>query len=76
MNIIFFGSSDESIQLLDEISKNPSAQRSIINLFLKFKKKKIYQSKLFEYTNKNNILFLDPLKLDVSFVEKIHSLEP
>ena len=77
MNIIFFGSSDESIQLLDEISKDHTILAIVSKPLPKnSKRRKFTNPKLFEYTNKNNILFLDPLKLDVSFVEKIHSLEP
>ena len=77
MNIIFFGSSDESIQLLDEISKDHTILAIVSKPLIKnSKRRKFTKPKLFEYANKKNILFLDPFKLDVSFVEKIHSLEP
>ena len=77
MKIIFFGSSDESIKLLDEISKDHTILAIVSKPLPKnSKRRKFTNPKLFEYASKNNILFLDPFKLDVSFVEKIHSLEP
>ena len=77
MKIIFFGSSDESIKLLDEISKDHTILAIVSKPLPKnSKRRKFTNPKLFEYASKNNILFLDPFILDVSFVEKIHSLEP
>ena len=77
MKIIFFGSADESIPLLDEISKHHTILAIVSKPVPKnSKRRKFTNSKLFEYANKNNILYLHPFKLDDSFVDKIYSLEP
>ena len=54
MKIIFFGSSDESIQLLDEISKDHTILAIISKPLPKnSKRRKFTNPKLFEYANKN-----------------------
>ena len=71
MNIIFFGSSDESIQLLDEISKDHTILAIVSKPLPKnSKRRKFTNPKLFEYTNKNNTpnknntIHLHPIQID------------
>ena len=77
MNIIFFGSQDESIELLAEISNNHNILAIISKPLPKnSKRRKFINPKLYEYSQKNNILFLYPNKLDSTFEETIKSLDP